>query len=367
VVWLSLNHEKFSRIEAPAAGPAVAVMGGMLKGRSGSSAASWLVPALMTLGVIACQPGQVAPEQPPSAPAPVSLEEATALASELDQALAAACPMAVSGDDNAHQACADALVDLPVLRARMAASFDWGGQSATDSRAFESANRTDFNPRIWRRLYLPTFMFPGGHAVELAGDTAIIRIPVVFRTDLDPGNFPYPFWHSAAKWQSYQTATDILFYLRGGKLIGALRSAEQDATRPRREMKWDGRWTWQSNRGDEPRVTLFSFAFSPDNPRVNELERAYRAMEKELRKESCLGCHSPDNTARMNPLELFSYPNQALSGRHQLIKVLDENTMPPVDAIPDSKRRSDLRDLAQAFSAAGDAALDFEDNRADGK
>jgi hypothetical protein len=213
-------------------------------------------------------------------------------------------------------------------------------------------------------------MFPGGHDVEVVGDTAIIRIPVVFRTDLDPGDFPYPFWHSAAKWQSYQTATDLLFFLRGGKLIGALRSANQDQSRPLRAMKWDGKWTWQSGRGNEyePKVTLFSFAFSPDNPSVADLDRSYRAMEKELRKENCLTCHSPDNSAKMNPLELFSYPNQALSGRHELIKVLDENTMPPtLEAIPDSRRRSELRDLAQAFADAGDAALAFEEARADGR
>jgi hypothetical protein len=338
----------------------------MLNGRSWSSAAGWVLPALVMVVGGACQPGEMNDVAPP-APTPVPAEEVKALAAELDQALTTACPMANTGDADAQLACADALVDLPVLRSRMSAPCDWGAQAAADARVLESANRTDFNPRIWRRLYLPTFMFPGGHAVEIVNDTAIIRIPVVFRTDIDPGNFPYPFWHSASKWQSYQTATDILFFFRAGKLIGALRSAEQDTSRPLREMKWDGRWTWRSARGDEPMVTLFSFAFSPDNPRVKELERSYRAMEKELRKESCLGCHSPDNTSRMNPLELFSYPNQALSGRHRLIKVLEENTMPPIDNIPDPKRRSDLRDLAQAFAAAGDAALDFEETRADGK
>jgi hypothetical protein len=327
----------------------------MLNGASRMSAAGALVPALVMVVGTACHSGQ---------PEPVA--SVMELAVELDQALTAACPMAATGDSAAHQSCADALADLPVLRRRMSSPFDWGGQPSADVPALESANRTDFNPRIWRRLYLATFMFPGGHAVEFLGETAVIRVPVVFRTDLDPGNFPYPFWHSAAKWQSYQTATDLLFYLRGGKLIGALRSAHQDASRARREMKWDGRWTWQSGRGEEPRVTLFSFAFSPDNPQVQELERSYRAMEKELRKESCLTCHSPDNTARMNPLELFSYPNQALSGRHELIKVLDENTMPPtLEAIPDANRRSELRQLAQAFSDAGDAALEFEESRAD--
>ena len=42
--------------------------------------------------------------------------------------------------------------------------------------------------------------------------------------------------------------------------------------------------------------------------------------------------------------------------------------MPPtLEAIPDAKRRSDLRELAQAFADAGDAALEFEDKAADSR
>lgn len=314
----------------------------------------------------ACQPpGEIPHEPGPEPEAAMSDEALAALATELDQALSAACPMAGADDERALINCADALADLPLLRARMADSFDWGGQRGPEAIRLEDSDRTDFNPRIWRRLYLATFMFPGGHTVErIGGGDVVIHLPVVFRTDLDPGAFPYPFWHSAKKWSSYQTATALRFYLRGEKLVGALRSATQDMSRLRREMKWDGRWTWQSGRGDEPRVTLFSYAFSPNNPHVAELDRNYRAMEKELRRENCLSCHSPDNTARMNPLELFSYPNQALSGRQQLIKVLDQNTMPPgEEAIADVGRRSELLELARAFAASGDAALAFEDQK----
>jgi hypothetical protein len=320
---------------------------------------------LLAGAVSACQPpGELSHAGDPGPSAPIMAPEQ--LAAELDQALSGACPMAATDDAQALQSCADALTDLPLLRSRMSAPFDWGSQASPADRTLEQSPRTDFNPRIFRRLYLATFMFPGGHSVEVVGNTAIIRVPIVFRTDLDPGNFPYPFWHSASKWQSYQTATSILFFVRDDKLIGALRSAEQDDSRSRREMKWDGRWIWKSNRGDEPRVSLFSYAFSAQNPHVEELDRRYRAMEKELRRENCLSCHSPDNTARMNPLELFSYPNQALSGRKELISVLDRNTMPPTeDAIPDPERRAELLALARAFAETGDAALEFEESAAD--
>jgi hypothetical protein len=328
---------------------------------------------LAAVGCVPPQEVQAPAVSPPAATMPGQPIAPTAstlqLAAELDAALTAACPVAALDDQQAHQACADALSDLPLLRERMTTTFDWGGQSSVNDVALEDNNRTDFNPRIWRPLYLATYMFPGGHRVEASAKAVVIRVPVMFRNLLDPGAFPYPFWHSAAKWKSYETATEVLFYVREDKLVGGLRSAEQDPTRPRRDMKWDGRWTWKNPQGnDEPRVTLFSYAFSGDNPHVNELDRSYRAMEKELRRENCLSCHSPDNAARMNPLELFSYPNQALSGRKELIQVLDKNTMPPTpEAIPDSHRRVELINLARAFAQAGDLALEYEETQAIGK
>ena len=287
------------------------------------------------------------------------------LGAALAKALVDACPMAAPDDQSARQACADALTVGPLLRERMSDPFDWGGQKSTDTLDLDKSNRTDFNPRIWRRLYLSTFMFTGEHSEQKAGDTVIIRLPVSFRNQLDPGSFPYPFWHSADKWTSYETTREILFFLHEGKLVGALRSADRDPARPHRDMKWDGRWTWEDSNGQEPRVSLYSFAFSPGNPYVAELETAYRTMERELRKETCLSCHSPDNIAKMNPLELFSYPNQALSGRKQLVAILKANLMPPAapggkPGIPDDGVRVSLVELARKFQELGDQALAFE-------
>jgi hypothetical protein len=300
-----------------------------------------------------------------SPPAPPVDDSPAALAKALVDTLTTACPTAGAGDEDARRACADALTDSPFLRERMDDPFDWGGQSATAGLEFEKSNRTNFNPRIYRRLYLSTFMFPGGYSVEQAGTTTVVRVAAAFRNQLDPGSFPYPFWHSADKWSSYETARELLFFVRGGKLVGALRSADRDPTRPHRDMKWDGRWTWEDSSGVQPRVTLFSFAFSPGNPHVAALETAYRTMERELRKETCMSCHSPDNSAKMNPLELFSFPNQALSSRRSLVAALMANLMPPADAtrgrgVADDQRRRELIGLALAFQRAGDEALAFE-------
>jgi hypothetical protein len=320
---------------------------------------------LALLVVLGCRSEAEIGAPPPPAALPTAIPiESEDLAAALDQALTSACPVGALDDDQAHRACADALTALSPLAERMDDPFDWGGQSAPGQLDFAQSNRTDLNPRIFRRLYLATFAFPGGHSVETQGETTIVHIPVVFRDGLDPGAFPYPFWHSPDKWASYETAREILFFIRGGRMIGALRSADRDGTRPRREMKWDGRWTWEDSAGMQPRVALFSYAFSPGNPHVVHLEESYRALEKQLRAENCMTCHSPDNLARMNPLELFSYPNQALSGRHQLIGVLIQNTMPPGAGIPDVTRRAQLLELAQQFVEAGDAAFSFDETPA---
>jgi hypothetical protein len=296
----------------------------------------------------------------PAATPPAEVVPPEALAAELDAALSAACPVSDPADATAFTRCADALTNLPVLRQNMAEPFNWGGQTASGSLVFEQSDRTDLNPRIWRRLYLATFMFAGGHRIEMNAETAIIRVPIRFRNQLDPGSFPYPFWHSTNKWRSYESAREILFFVRGGKLIGALRSVEKDPDSAHREMVWDGRWSWEDTQGPEPRVTLFSYSLSPANPHVAELDQSYRALEKELRRENCMLCHSPDNVNHTNPLELFSYPNQALSGRHGLIKVLQQNAMPPGTGIADLARRAELLELAHRFVQLGDDALEFE-------
>jgi hypothetical protein len=319
----------------------------------------WLLCSLGCSALAACTSSEGS--QTPDAGDPTA-----ELARSLVETLVKACPGAAADDENARLACSNGLTDSSLLRERMVDPFVWGGQAAADKRQLDKNNRTNFNPRIFRRLYLSTFMFPGDFSVEKTDTGSIIRVAVRFRNQLDPGSFPYPFWHSADKWASYETARDLLFFVEGGKLVGALRSAERDPTRPHRDMKWDGRWTWEDSGGVQPRVSLFSYGFSPQNPHVAELEDAYRTMERELRKETCLVCHSPDNSAKMNPLELFSYPNQALSGRRNLIAVLNSNLMPPADAagkppgLVDDARRTALVALARKFQEAGDKALAFE-------
>jgi hypothetical protein len=71
-------------------------------------------------------------------------------------------------------------------------------------------------------------------------------------------------------------------------------------------------------------------------------------------------------------LEFFVYPNQALAGRHDIVKQLVKNQMPPKDntlglapGIADPAERDMLTALARDFEAAGDKALAWEGDNKD--
>jgi hypothetical protein len=292
------------------------------------------------------------------------------LADQLAQQLAQACPMAAADDEDARSQCAQKLTDLDLLRDNMAETFLWGQQP--DAGVVEVADHvTRFASLVYRRLYLSLYMFPAEHTVEDLGDgRTVLRIAAVFRNKLDMGAYPYPFWHKFGKWQQYQLAHDVLLIIQNGKLTAGLRSAEgtEDPNAFPEVMRgWGGQWTWTLGDETYPKAPLFTWLFSGDNPYREQLDEAYRDLEAEMRKNQCMVCHQPDNVANQGQLELFSYPNQALSGRHRIVTQLTNNLMPFPDGnrgisqgIADSAERKKLLDLATTFANLGDQALQFE-------
>ena len=45
-------------------------------------------------------------------------------------------------------------------------------------------------------------------------EVCVIHLGAYFRNALPPGEFPYPFWHSADKWAAYEAANELKFYLK---------------------------------------------------------------------------------------------------------------------------------------------------------
>jgi hypothetical protein len=278
----------------------------------------------------------------------------------LAAAIADACPLAAPNDAAARNQCADALSDSALLRDATSETILWGGQPAdkTLDKVIDEASLTAFNPRVWRRMYLSTFMFTGEAYVTQEGKYRVLHMPVQFRNLLDPGEYPYPFWHSEKKWRAYEVSLEVLFYYDGDTLVGSTRSAMKDESRSHFARMWDGNWTWEG--GAQPRVTLYSNLFSATNPNVERLESAYRALEDGMRTQNCTTCHDPTNAAMAKQLELLNYPNQALGSRHDVVAQLEHNAMPPGIGVSDQLVRIDLIRLANEFAVAGDEALKFE-------
>ena len=136
-----------------------------------------------------------------------------------------------------------------------------------------------FDPLVWRRMDLSTFMFKGEPKVEQVEDQVVIHLPTQFHNEIDIGSYPYPFWHSTRKWDSYQQTKEVLLLLEQGKLVGALRSAETDPQRPKVAKTWDGQWNWTDEHGPKPTAVLYDKLFLASNPYVAEVDQAYRAFK----------------------------------------------------------------------------------------
>lgn len=299
------------------------------------------------------------------------------LADQLAKALADACPMAGAADETARGLCAQKLTDLGLLRDNVADPFLWGQQEDAGTPMMEDAV-TRFAPLVYRRLYLSLYMFPTEHRVEKLDDgRTLLHVAAKFRNKLDMGSYPYPFWHRPGKWLAYQNAHELIFALKGGKVLGAVRSWEGTegrfkvpAERPEVIHEWGGQWSWTLAGEEYPKAPLYTWLLSKQNPHRAQLEEAYRDLEHAMRQTSCMLCHQPDNASLMRQLELFSYPNQALSGRHRIVKALEDNTMPFADPLrgvalgyhgaEQEQTRQTLLGLAKTFAKLGDDALRFE-------
>ncbi|NET34151.1 MAG: hypothetical protein F6K19_19360 [Cyanothece sp. SIO1E1] len=303
--------------------------------------------------------GEPAAEVESAAAPPVDQAEFE-LATNIGKGISQACPVSDLADDVARNQCSDGLANFELLRDAMSETLLWGQQKDSEHVNPVDHETTSFNPLVWRRTYLSTFMITDEPTVEQKEGFTVIHLPVQFRNGLDAGAFPYPFWHSPNKWQAYQTAEEVLLVMKAGKIKGALRSYQKDEDRPLVEREWDGQWVWDAADTQEPQVTLYKYLLSADNPHVEALDATYRAFEGEMRQHSCLVCHSPDNSNHMKQLLLLNYPNQALTLRHETLRQIEEDLMPPPNGVSDPAQKQKLVELAKAFSDAGDQALAYE-------
>lgn len=330
-------------------------------------------------------PSSTAPAAQPSAPTgskkptilPTSVE--AMLADRIAKQLIAASPVAEPGDTQARDLAADTLADCKDLINAAQGRILWGGYNPKQGydpdnyRLTELSNDdfyqlTEFAPEVWAKLYLSTFMFPGPYQIRKEGKYTVLELDTQFRADMPPGEYPYPFWHSPNKWTAYVKVQKLLLIFEPGRLAAAMRMSPDPLSVKQVRKPWDTKWVWTDEKGEtQPRVALYSYLFSKDNPHVEGLEKTYRSLESTFRAQNCMTCHEPDNRGRINDLLLLNYPNQALIMRRSLVTVLESNQMPPGNAlaheptgVQDKKVLAELVDLARLFEKQADDAFAYE-------
>jgi hypothetical protein len=303
----------------------------------------------------------------PSAVKP-SLRE---LQERIAKQFAEASPMADPGDTCARDSAAARLVECRDFLGAVGERLLWGGCEPVKGYDPKTYSLTEFDPFVWLKLYGSTLMFTGEYEVKPNGPFSVLELKAKFRSNLDPGDYPYPFWHSPKKWQAYLDLASLCVVFRDDKIVAVYRVAQPDPSNSPAERKWDGKWQWTDAVGNQqPRVALFTYMFGADNPHRAGVDNAYRQLEKQFRAHDCTSCHAPDNAGKAKALLLLNYPNQSLFARHTLLQTLKNNEMPPEDSdahkpagITDHEQRAKLIRLAQNFVQKADAAVAFESSR----
>ena len=296
---------------------------------------------------------------------------------ELASELAAICPLADPGDQAAFDDCRRALFHGSLLRRRLSTILLWGRLNPRPGELLKDTTLTQLAPEVWTGLYAPMFMFDGTWTVEYHEGERLYRsrLGARFRNALAPGQYPYPFWHSAKKWDDYQNADTVLFWINpdsGSIVVGQFTNDGRKNPRlknlPVVRSPFDGRWMWTDPDGTmQPQPALFQGLFAADNPYLAQLEPRYRDLANAMRKGHCNECHVPDNPNRQNRLVLLQTPAHAASEIKRLMNAVRKNDMPVDDSLLpleiDADTRAALLQYGAAFESVVDAAREWEQTR----
>jgi hypothetical protein len=286
---------------------------------------------------------------------------------------ATACPLAGPADQAALDLCRAALFGDSAFRRGLAPVVLWGRPSP-DGRRLRDTNLTQFAPDVLSGLYMPMFMFTGEYEIGFDPTERLYRarVPALFRNALDPGQYPYPFWHDAKKWADYQAANELTFWIDPAKVkvvimqFSAKGKPDPKLTSaPYARPTFDGKWTWTDAGGKpQPQPALFVGLMRRTNPYLGQLDTTFRDLAGELRKGSCNECHAPDNYGGMKRLVLMQTPVHAAGEIKRIMSAVREDKMPLDDAglykEIDPAVKAALLKYGAAFEATLDAARDWE-------
>ena len=248
------------------------------------------------------------------------------------------CPISEPDNQAAFENCKKALFNQSLIKQMMAQPVILWGRQADANLPLKETHLTQFSPDILSGLYLPLFMFNGQFKVSFNEKEKLYqaRLGVAFRNRLQPGQFPYPFWHDANKWSVYENARAILLWIdpyttriraiqfaATGEPVAGVTSSK--AVLP----AFDGQWLWTDAKGQtQPAVTLFDGLYRNDNPYKPQLDKTYREFAIALRESQCLSCHVPNNPEKMKRLVLLQSPAHAAGEIQRVLKSVREKKMP---------------------------------------
>jgi hypothetical protein len=329
-----------------------------------------LAPATVALLVLGFARAGGAQAVPPAE----DLQRVERLVATLAQEAATLCPLADPGDQQALDRCRSALFKDSYLKRSLARIIVWGRPSPVPDARLKETTLTQFAPEVLSGLYLPLFMFNGRYRVEYDTTEARYRarLEAVFRNNLKPGQYPYPFWHDAKKWNDYQRANGITLWIDPYMLkISVAQFSRQEGADPRLETAsrippaFDGNWMWLDDNGEpQPKPTLFVGLFRPDNPYLDKLQTTYKELALAMREGTCNNCHVPNNPEKMKRLVLLQTPAHAAAEIKRVMAEVRTGRMPlddlGLEKELDPATKASLMKFGAAFEATVNAAYAWE-------
>lgn len=296
------------------------------------------------------------------------------LASELAADMSRLCPVADPGDQAAFESCRKGLHADSQFKRHLSSYVLWGRQRDPKA-ALKDTKLTQFNPDVLSGMYVPLFMFNGKYTVQHMASEGLyqIRLQTAFRNRLAPGQFPYPFWHEAEKWNMYEKANEVLLWVDAKEQrVKVAQFTVHGAQPPIQALTpmartFEGKWMWTDAQGQtQPTVTMFDGLLRPDNPYIGKVDVAYKSLALRLREGQCFECHVPNNPDGMKKLVLLQTPMHAAAEIKRVLKSVRQDSMPRdefgIEKPLDAKTKAALLEEGVAFDKLLDLARQWEAN-----
>jgi hypothetical protein len=303
-----------------------------------------------------------------------NIEQSVAnVAAELKQA----CPLADPSSQSAFDRCRQTFFDNSLIKQMMGSVVLWGRQR-DPKLTIKDSSLTQFAPDIVAGMYMPLFMFDGKYTLVYHEQEKLYlaTLGVAFRNRLQPGQFPYPFWHDEKKWDGYQDANVMLLWIdpanskiKVAQFAPTGKTMEGYASSKVAPAAHDGKWLWTDAQGKtQPAVTLFDGLYRDNNPYKEKLDLTYRDFAITLRESQCLNCHVPNNPDKMKRLVLMQTPAHASMEIQRILKSVREKKMPlddqNIEKTLDPQLEKVLLEKGGAFEAVVNAAREWESKQA---